>query len=174
MDTRVTEVMMNMGFEWTQSHKSLRSKSYVSTIAMYLILSTKKPKVEFYIIKVRSFPFPQPNSYSPSPTKRSPHLNKHKLYWICCSQLDSVSCLVDLLQLCILDKENHKIIWRPTGPALRGTWDQTLLITDLPKPLLWLVSHSDVLGLLALVFVQSQLSPWNQLRPKMHLTYMHR
>lgn len=58
----------------------------------------------------------------------------HTLINTSCTEF-AVSCLVYLFQLCIPDKERHKIIGRPTGPTLRGTRDQTLLITNLHKPL---------------------------------------
>ncbi|XP_011353757.1 pro-neuregulin-3, membrane-bound isoform [Pteropus vampyrus] len=50
MDPWVSEEMINLWFEWDQIQDSLKSKTYNGLMAMYLILSTKKPQVECHTI----------------------------------------------------------------------------------------------------------------------------
>lgn len=68
MNPHVTEVTMNMGFEWNQMHNSLRSKNYDSMVATYLVLSTKKPKMKLCTIMASPFLFPHLSIHSFYPT----------------------------------------------------------------------------------------------------------
>lgn len=69
MDPRVTEELMNLGFEWDQIQDSLKSKRYNSMMTMYLILSTKKSTRAGHTFLVRPFGSPDLNMCGPSPTE---------------------------------------------------------------------------------------------------------
>lgn len=67
-DPGMTEVMVNMGFQWNKIQQSLRRRRYGNIMATFLILYPKKPEVEGHTNTLRSIPSIGPNSWSSLPT----------------------------------------------------------------------------------------------------------
>ncbi|KAF6321352.1 hypothetical protein mRhiFer1_008467 [Rhinolophus ferrumequinum] len=68
-DPWVIEEMVNLGFHWEDIKDTLSNNIYNNIMATYLILHTKKPKLQYRTIKVKPFHPPEFQSFSPSPAQ---------------------------------------------------------------------------------------------------------
>lgn len=70
MDPWVTQRMMEMGFQPENIEESVTSRTYDKQMGTYLILCTKKPKLQVRTIKVRPFPGSDLSSPRPPETRQ--------------------------------------------------------------------------------------------------------